>query len=107
MDNDKSNFNVDSLIARDKVTKAMHEHEPYFSEERGEPKRNRTEVLLLTSLTPLPLGQTGPLTMYAAFTGGSSCTPRPVKPGRVESVSRVGRAKRVARPTLGLKTYPT
>ena len=31
-------------------------------EERGEPKRNRTEVLLLTSLTPnyaLPLVQTG------------------------------------------------
>ena len=29
------------------------------SEERGEPKRIGTEVPLLTSLTPLPLGQTG------------------------------------------------
>ena len=28
-------------------------------EEKGEPKRIRTEVPLLTSLTPLPLGQTG------------------------------------------------
>ena len=27
--------------------------------DKGEPKRNRAEALLLTSLTPLPLGQTG------------------------------------------------
>ena len=30
-------------------------------EEKGEPKRIRTEVRLLTSLTALPLGQTGSL----------------------------------------------
>ena len=35
-----------------------------FYEEKGEPKRNRTEVFLLTSLTPkLPQGQTGSLVL--------------------------------------------
>ena len=42
MGSDESHFNV-SLIVRDKVT---------TFEERREPKRDRTEVLLLTSLTP-------------------------------------------------------
>ena len=40
-----------SLIVRDKVTKtASINYNPF--EERGKPKRNRTEGLLLTSLTP-------------------------------------------------------
>ena len=49
MDSDESHFNV-SLIVRDKVTRQCPQTTTF--EERGEPKRNRTEVLLLTSLTP-------------------------------------------------------
>ena len=57
MGSDESHFNV-SLIARDKVTRQCPtNHNPF--EEKGEPKRNRTEALLLTSITALPLGQTG------------------------------------------------
>ena len=47
---DKSRFNV-SLIVRDKVTNKTVSTDHNF-EEKGEAKRNRTEVLLLTSLTP-------------------------------------------------------
>ena len=46
---DESHFNV-SLIVRDKVTKLSTNHNLF--EEKGEPKRNRAEVLPLTSLTP-------------------------------------------------------
>ena len=46
---DESHFNV-SLIMRDKVT-GQCPHTTVF-EEKGEPKRIRTEVPLLTSLTP-------------------------------------------------------
>ena len=46
---DESHFNV-SLIVRDKVTKQCPQ--TTTSEETGEPKRIRTEVRLLTSLTP-------------------------------------------------------
>ena len=49
MGSDESHFNV-SLIVRDKVTR--HCPQTTTFEEKGEPKRNRTEVLLLTSLTP-------------------------------------------------------
>ena len=45
---DKSHFNV-SLIVRDKVTRQCPRTATTF-EEKGEPKRIRTEVLLLTSL---------------------------------------------------------
>ena len=47
----KSHFNV-SLIVRDKVTEQLvsTNHDPF--EEKGEPKQNRAEALLLTSLTP-------------------------------------------------------
>ena len=48
MGSDESHFNV-SLIVRNKVTVSTN-HNP--SEKKGEPKRNRTEALLLTSLTP-------------------------------------------------------
>ena len=45
--------------AMDKVTGQCPQTTTFF-EEKGEPKRIRTEVLPLTSLiTPLPLGQTG------------------------------------------------
>ena len=50
---DKSHFNV-SLIVRDKVTGECPQ--TTISEEKGEPKRIRTEVLLLTSLTARPKG---------------------------------------------------
>ena len=57
MGSDESHFNV-SLIVRDKVTRQCPQTTAF--EEKGEPKRNRTEVLLLTSITnALPLGQTG------------------------------------------------
>ena len=46
---DESHFHV-SLIVRDKVTRQCPQTTTL--EEKGEPKRNRTEVLLLTSLTP-------------------------------------------------------
>ena len=47
---DESHFNV-SLIVRDEVTRQVSTNHNLF-EEKGEPKRNRTEVLLITSLTP-------------------------------------------------------
>ena len=49
MGSDESHFNV-SLIARDKVTRQCPETTIF--EEKGEPKWIRTEVPLLTSLTP-------------------------------------------------------
>ena len=49
MGSDESHFNV-SLTVRDKVTRQCPQTTPF--EEKGEPKRIRTEVLLLTSLTP-------------------------------------------------------
>ena len=48
MGSDESHFNV-SLITRDKVTGQCPETTIF--EEKGEPKRIRTEVPLLTSLT--------------------------------------------------------
>ena len=48
MGSDESHFNV-SFIVRDKVTR---QYPQTTFEEREEPKRNRTDVLLLTSLTP-------------------------------------------------------
>ena len=50
MGSDESRFNV-SLIVREKVTKQCPQTAILFEEE-GEPKRNRAEALLLTSLTP-------------------------------------------------------
>ena len=50
MGGDKSHFYV-SLIVRDKVTNKTVSTTT-FLEEKGESKRVRTEVLLLTSLTP-------------------------------------------------------
>ena len=57
---DESHFNV-SLIVRDKVTRQRSAHVPERNKmaalnvvfgEKGQPKRNRAEALLLTSLTP-------------------------------------------------------
>ena len=49
MGSDVSRFNV-SLIVREKVTRQCPQ--TTISEEKGEPKRYRTGVLPLTSLTP-------------------------------------------------------
>ena len=49
MGSDESHFNV-SLIVRDKLTKQCPQTRTF--EKKGEPKRIRTEVPLLTSLTP-------------------------------------------------------
>ena len=54
MGGDESHFNV-SLIVRDKVTGQCPQTTIF--KEKGEPKRIRTEVPLLTSLTALPLGK--------------------------------------------------
>ena len=54
---DESRFNV-LLTARDKVTRQCPQTATF--EERGEPKRNRTEVLAYQP-NVLPLGQTGSL----------------------------------------------
>ena len=57
MGSDESHFNV-SLTVKDKVTGQCPQ--TTASEEKGEPKRIRTEVPLLTSLAnALPLGHTG------------------------------------------------
>ena len=49
MGSDEGHFNV-SLIVRDKVTRQCPKTTTF--EEKGEPKRIRTEITLLTSLTP-------------------------------------------------------
>ena len=49
MGSDESHFNV-SLIVRNKVTRQCPQTTTF--EQKGEPKRIRTEVLLLTSLSP-------------------------------------------------------
>ena len=49
MGSDESYFNV-SLTVRDKVTRRCPQTATF--EEKGEPKRNRTEAHLLTGLTP-------------------------------------------------------
>ena len=49
MGSDESHFNV-SLIVRDKVTRQCPQTTTF--EDKGEPKQIRTEVTLLTSLTP-------------------------------------------------------
>ena len=49
MGSDESHFNV-SLIERDKVARQCPQTTTF--EVKGEPKQIRTEVLLLTSLTP-------------------------------------------------------
>ena len=49
MGSDESHFNV-SLTLTDKVTKQCPQTTTF--EEKGEPKRNRAEAPLLTSLTP-------------------------------------------------------
>ena len=59
MGSDVSHFNV-SLIVRDKVTRQCPQKTTF--EEKGEPKRYRTEVIPLQyQPTALPLGQTGSL----------------------------------------------
>ena len=54
MASDESHFNV-SLIVRDKVTRQCPQTTAF--EEKGEPKRYRTEVLPLTSLPPYRLAK--------------------------------------------------
>ena len=49
MGSDESHFNV-SIIVRDKVTRQYPQTTTF--EEKGEPRRIRTDVPLLTSLTP-------------------------------------------------------
>ena len=73
MGSDENHFNV-SLTVRDKVTR--HCPQTTIFEERGEPKRIRTEVPLLNyQPNALPLGQTGshgpdllgPLVLYNRY----------------------------------------
>ena len=59
MGSDESYFNVPVGSAGQSHKTVSTNHNLF--EEKGEPKRYRTEVLLLTSLTPIPPGQTGSL----------------------------------------------
>ena len=54
MGSHESHFNV-PLVVRDKVTRWLPQTTTF--EERGEPKRNRTEVFMFTSLTPYRLAK--------------------------------------------------
>ena len=56
MGSDESHFNV-SLIVRDKVIRQCPQTTTF--EEKGEPKRIRTETPLFTSLTPYRYAKTG------------------------------------------------
>ena len=51
MGSDESHFIV-SLIVRDKGTRQCPQTTTFLTEEKGEPKRNRAEAFLLTSLGP-------------------------------------------------------
>ena len=57
MGSDESHFNVS--VGSDGQSHKTASTDHNLCEEKGEPKRYRTEVLPLTSLTPYPLGQTG------------------------------------------------
>ena len=57
MGSDESHFNV-SLIVRNKVTRPFPQTTTFLKRKESR-SGSRTEVLPLTSLTPLPLGQTG------------------------------------------------
>ena len=70
MGNDESHFNV-SLNVRDKVTRQCPQTTTF--EEKEEPKRIRTEVLLLISLMQLPLGQTDSLRLESNDFGFYLC----------------------------------
>ena len=62
MGSDESHFSV-SLSVRHKVTRQFPQTTTF--EEKGEPKRNRTEVLLLQyQPNALPLGQSGSLRSF-------------------------------------------
>ena len=61
MGSDESHFNV-SVKSDGQGHRTVSRQTTNLFEEKGEPKRYRTEVLPLTSLTnALPLGQTGSL----------------------------------------------
>ena len=76
MGSDESHFNG-SFIVSDKVTRQYPETTIF--EEKGEPKRNRTEVPLLTSLTnALPLGHTG-----STICRDSSALKKPIERTRI------------------------
>ena len=68
VDSDESHFNV-SLIVRDKVTRPCPQTTTF--EEKGEPKRYRTECPSAYQPTALPLGQTGSLLARLAWTTGT------------------------------------
>ena len=58
-------FSNVSLIVRDKVTRPYPQTTTF--EEKGEPKRYRTEVLPAYQPTALPLGQTGSLDFLQSY----------------------------------------
>ena len=64
MGSDESHFNV-SLTVRDKITRQCPETTTF--EEKGEPTRNRTEVLLLASLTARPNRLTSSYLLFQVF----------------------------------------
>ena len=73
MGSNESHFNV-SLIVRDKVTRQCPQTTTF--EEKGEPKWNRTEVLLLTSFTARPNWLTSAhIRLKTTLSAVASCRP--------------------------------
>ena len=67
MGSDESHFNVSVAGSDGQSHKTVSTNHNLF-EEKGEPKRYRTEVLPLTNLTPYqPLGQTGSLSVHLLY----------------------------------------
>ena len=65
MGSDESHFNVS--VGSDGQSPKTVSTNHNLSEEKGEPKRNRTEVPLLTSLTPYRLAKLAPRTHPPVF----------------------------------------
>ena len=73
MGSDEAHFNV-SLIVRDKVTRQCPQTTTF--KEKGEPKRNRTEDLLLPSLTPYRQAKPAHSLLSWLFATFISCLPQ-------------------------------
>ena len=92
MDSDESHFNV-SLIVRDKVARRLSPPITTFFEERGEPKRTRTEVLLLTSLTPCRWAK--PVHAVATLSHKWSVKKKKKKKKNATNFEQIGEPKRI------------
>ena len=86
MGSDEGYFNV-SLIVRDKVTRPSPQTTTF--EEKGEPKRYRTGVLPLTSLTPYRWATPALIVIAAFFVCFESSCVSPYREGSGSTIARV------------------